>query len=162
MRRVREAAMYPTDTMATAAYYRMTGAIYVESAKVLEAAFVAKGQKIPGNRMAIPYYLLGSHAAELYLKCALLERGTTPDELKKFDVRHNLKELLDRLISYGVPISLQSRELLGALSEQHRKHDLRYTVFVDDGIPTFTPEPSELYEALDELLMAGRVATHGI
>ncbi len=154
--------MYPTDHVATAAYYRMTAVVYFESAKMLEAAFVAKGEKMPGNRMAIPYYLLISHAAELYLKCALLKHGTTLDELKRFDVRHNLKGLLDRLISYGVPILPRTRDLLGVLSEQHRKHDLRYTVFVDDGIPTFTPEPSELYEMLDELLLAGRIATHGI
>jgi hypothetical protein len=57
MRRVREAPMYPTDPVATAAYYRMTAIVYVESAKMLEAAFVAKGEKIPGNRMAIPIVL---------------------------------------------------------------------------------------------------------
>jgi hypothetical protein len=158
----KDVAMYPNNHIALAAYYRMTAVVYVESAKMLEGAFVQKGQTLPGNHMAIPFYLLISHAAELYLKCALLKRGTSPEELKGFHVRHNLNGLLDRLTSYRVPISERSKKLLAVLSEQHRRHDLRYTVFVDDGIETFTPEPSELYELLDELLMAGRIATHGI
>lgn len=48
------------------------------------------------------------------------------------------------------------------LNHQHEKHALRYTVFVDDGEPTFTPEPEDLFSMLEELMMAGRIATHGV
>jgi HEPN domain-containing protein len=104
---------------------------------------------------------LVSHAAELFLKCALLKRGFSPKDLKSSTLRHSLEKLLRELLKKGVPISEPCSQLLLRLSHQHEKHALRYTVFVDDGEPTFTPEPNDLFSMLDELMMAGRIATHG-
>ena len=151
-----------TDNYAMASYYRMTAVVYWESAKVLYEDLAAKSQPAPGNRMAIPFYFLVSQAVELLLKCALLKRNTSLVELKKYPLRHSLSSLLQGLRDKGVPISALSISLVDTLSHQHEKHMLRYTVFVDDGEPTFTPEPSELFLLLEELLMAGRIATHGV
>ena len=105
--------------------------------------------------MAVPFYYLISHAAELFLKCALLKRGFSPNDLKSAALRDSIEGLLRELLKKGAPISEPCSELLLKLNHQHEKHALRYTVFVDDGQPTFTPEPEELFSMLDELLMAG-------
>lgn len=95
-------------------------------------------------------------------ECTLLKRGVSLDELKQFGQRHNLDALLNRICELKVPISESTRLLVAKLSEQHKTHALRYTFLNDDGIPTFTPPPEMLYVALDELMMAGRISTHGI
>ena len=112
--------------------------------------------------MAVPFYYLVSHAAELFLKCALLKRGFSPGDVKSSALRHSLENLLHELLKKEVPISEPCSQLLLRLNHQHEKHVLRYTVFVDDGEPTFTPEPEELFSMLEELMMAGRIATHGL
>jgi hypothetical protein len=98
----------------------------------------------------------------LFLKCALLKREYPPDELKKQTLRHSLDGLLEELIKMGVPISEKAASLTRTLSKQHKKHDLRYSALLDDGEVTFTPEPTDLFGLLDELLMVGRISTHGI
>ncbi len=152
-----------TDNVAMASSYRMTAVIFLESAKVLNRAFQDKGESTVGNWRAVPFYYLISHAAELFLKCALLKRGVSPDDLKSSSLRHSLENLLRELLKKGVPISEPCSQSLLRLSHQHEKHALRYTfVWVDDGPPIFTPEPEELFSMLDELLMAGRIATYGV
>lgn len=140
----------------------MTGVVFVENAKILKREFEDKGESTVGNPMAVPFYYLVSHAAELFLKCALLKRGFSPNDLKSSALRHSLENLLRELLKKGVSISEPSSQLLLRLNHQHEKHALRYTVFVDDGEPTFTPEPEDLFSMLDELMMAGRIATHGL
>jgi HEPN domain-containing protein len=151
-----------TNNAAWASWYRMTGVVFRENARVLYRAFEDKGEPTVGNPMAVPLYYLISHAAELFLKCALLKRDFSPEMLKSNALRHSLEGLLRELLKKGVPISEPCLQLLVALSHQHEKHALRYSVFVDDGQPTFTPEPEELFSMLDELLMAGRITTHGV
>ncbi len=151
-----------TDNVAMASWYRMTGIVFLENAKMLNRAFKDKGASTIGNPMAVPFYYLISHAAELFLKCALLKRGFSPNELKSSALGHSLERFLRELQKKGVPISEPCSQLLLKLSHQHEKHALRYSVFVDDGQPTFTPEPEELFSMLDELMMAWRIATYGV
>lgn len=151
-----------TDDVAMAAWYRMTAVVFTENAKILNRAFEDKGESTIANPMAIPFYYLVSHAAELFLKCALLKRGFSSNDLKSSTLRHSLENLLGELLKTGVPISEPCSQLLLRLNHQHEKHALRYTVFVDDGEPTFTPKPDDLFSMLDELMMAGRIATHGV
>jgi hypothetical protein len=147
------------DNVVLASTYRSTATIFRMSAAVLVRDFQARGESLPRNVRAIPFYFLISHAIELLLKCALLKRGQSADDLKKFPIRHNLDALLQKLRQLGVPLSDGTIRILGALSRQHEKHNLRYTALLDDGEVTFTPEPSELFDLLDELLLAGRVCT---
>jgi hypothetical protein len=90
----------------------------------------------------------------------LLKRGEPADGLKKYPIGHSLDALLQKLGQMGVPVSDDAANVIKALSWQHEKHDLRYTALLDDGEVTFTPEPSALFDLLDELLLAGRISTH--
>ena len=150
---------YRMDNVVLASTYRSTATIFRMSAAVLLRDFQERGEALPRNIRAIPFYYLISHAIELLLKCALLKRGQSADDLKKYPVRHSLDALLQKLGQLGVPLSDGAIRIIGALSRQHEKHNLRYTVLLDDGEFTFTPEPSELFDLLDELLLAGRVST---
>ncbi len=149
------------DNIVLASTYRSTATIFRMSATVLLHDFQSRNEILPGNVRAIPFYYLISLAIELLLKCALLKHGQSAEDLKKYPIRHSLDALLQRLTQLGVPLSDSAVTVIGALSWQHEKHDLRYTVLLDDGEITFTPEPSVLFEILDELLLAGRVSTHG-
>jgi hypothetical protein len=149
------------DNIVLASSYRSTATIFRISATVLLHDFQARNEILPGNVRAIPFYYLIAHAIELLLKCALLKRGQSAEDLKKYPIRHSLDALLQKLMQLGVPLSDSAVTVIGALSRQHEKHDLKYTVLLDDGEVTFTPEPSLLFEILDELLLAGRVSTHG-
>lgn len=151
-----------TDNVAMAGWYRMTGVVFMENARILAREFENKGESTVGNPMGVPFYYLVSHAAELFLKCALLKRGFSPNDLKSSALRHSLENLLRELLKKGVPISEPSSQLLLKLNHRHETHALRYTVFTDDGEPTFTPEPEDLLSMLDELMLAGRIATHGV
>jgi hypothetical protein len=143
-------------------YYRLTATIYWESAKVLSADLVSKGKPVSGNRLAIPFYHLVSHATELLLKCAVLKRNGSVKILKKLPVRHSLSLLLNELQKLSIPVSDKSVSLINALSEQHERHVLRYDVLSPDNeIPVYTPAPEEIFEMLTELLLAGRIATYG-
>ena len=98
-----------------------------------------------------------SHAIELLLKCALLKRGQSTEDLKKYPIRHSMELLAKQLTNHGVHLSEGSLGIIRDLSRQHEKHVLRYTAMLDDGEITFTPDPEALFEVLDELLMAGRI-----
>ena len=148
------------DEIALASTYRTTAAIWRMSAEILLNEFETRGEAMPGNVRAIPFYYLCSHALELLLKCALLKRGFQPDRLKRYDCRHDLVELRSLLETKNIPISGSTTNLITALSDQHRRHALRYTALLDDGESTFTPLPANIFQAYDELLMATRVSTY--
>lgn len=57
----------------------------------------------------------------------------------------------------GTALTQQSKKLLCNLSYQHKKHYLRYTALLDDGKAVFTPDPSQVFETLEELLMITRL-----
>jgi hypothetical protein len=149
------------DAVELASIYRLTATNFRMSAEVLAAHFRNQDKALPGNRLAIPFYYLISHAMELLLKCALLKRGLTEVDLRKYPVRHGLGDLLQKVKELGVPVSENASKVILALSPQHEEHRLRYSAMLDDGKTTFTPEPDVLFETLDELLMAGRISTHG-
>jgi hypothetical protein len=146
-----------SDNIELASAYRLTATSFRMSAEVLERQFKEHGEGMPLNYRSTPYYYLISHACELLLKAALLKRGLSTEELRKFTLRHNLKGLVDSLASTGLNLSEHSLKLIEGLSSQHESHDLRYTALLDDGKLTYTPEPTEIYEMLDELLMTTRL-----
>lgn len=149
------------DAIELASVYRLTATNFRMSAVVLADHFERQGETVSGNIRAIPFYYLISHALELLLKCALLKRGVSAHDLKKYPVGHGLDALLQRLKELDVPVSESATNVILALGPQHQQNRLRYTAMLDDGKATFAPEPSVLYDTLDELLLAGRISTHG-
>jgi hypothetical protein len=150
------------DNIEIASTYRMNATLFRMSAEVLFHDIQKRGEQLPGNVRAIPFYYLISHTFELLLKCALLKRGASVDALKKYPLGHSLSKQLEMLKGFGVPVSENTDRVIGILSSQHEKHVLRYSALIDDGESTFTPEPELLFTIADELLMAGRIATHGV
>jgi hypothetical protein len=148
-----------SDNIELASIYRLTATSFRLSAELLQRSFSEKIEEMPRNYRSTPFYYLISHACELLLKSALLKRGFTSDRLRKRDLRHNLHSLLKSLESQGVNISPSSVAIISGLSAQHKDHELRYTALLDDGKPTYTPEPGDVYTMLDELLIATRLRT---
>jgi hypothetical protein len=144
------------NSIELASVYRLTAANFRMSAEILFEKLRGQGELLPGNIRAIPFYYLMSHALELLLKCALLKRGTRVADLRKYPLAHNLDGLLQEIIDLHVPVTEQAASLIRALSKQHEKHYLRYTALLDDGEPTFTPEPGDLFQLFDEILTMGR------
>jgi len=139
--------------------YRLNGANFRASAEKLAREIEVDERGRPTKLTAIPAFYLASHAAELYLKAALLKRNMSDSELRRIDVRHNLSALLDLLLSKNVQISTRTMELVRGLSKQHGEHALRYTVLVDDGKRTYWPSFTVLFSSLDELLLLTRTTT---
>jgi hypothetical protein len=148
------------DPTLAIAYYTL-GAGFQESARVLASALTIDADERPASRDGIPFYFLASHAAELYLKAALLKRGIESSELKHFDYRHNLSALLQKLRDIGVPVSNEASDLIQALSEQHKKHLLRYDVLHGSHKVPWPP-CALVFTTLDELLLCCRLSTHGV
>lgn len=153
-----ELSIMASDNVVLASIYRMTAVNFWESAKILHKAFHAKDEPLPRNIRALPFYYLVSHAFELLLKCALLKRSVTEQELKRHNLRHNLSELLLALEAKGVSVSCHTKDILQALTLQHKEHALRYTALLDDGKEVFTPHAECIYQALEEVLMCASLA----
>src|SRR5580658_9519128 len=99
-----------TDGTYMASIYRLEAMAFRDGARRLNNSFEAEGQTLEGlegNRMALPFYYLVSHAAELFLKAALFKRGLTDDDLRKYAVRHSLRALREALQSKGLSISAE-------------------------------------------------------
>jgi hypothetical protein len=150
-----------SDNVELVSVYRLTATSFRMSAELLERSFGEKAEEMPHNYRSMPFYYLTSHASELLLKAALLKRGIAPQQLRKTALRHDLQALLKELESQEVSISPSSKAIVIGLSRQHKEHDLRYTALLDDGKPTYTPEPVDVYNMLDELLMATRLRPQG-
>ncbi len=146
------------DNIPLAFSYYMNGINFRASAEQLAKGLELDDQGRPKNLTAIPLFFLASHAAELFLKAALLKRGVSSSDLKKFEYRHNLSELLALLKSKGVSVSSEATSLVNGLSEQHADHSLRYTVLLDDGKRTYWPPLALMFAALEELLLLTRVS----
>ena len=156
-------ACFPmNDNIPLAVAYYTNGSIFRLSAEKLAEGLALDAVGRPTTLTAIPLYLLASHAAELFLKAALLKRGFTEASLKKYSYRHNLAALLRELQEKGVPVTSDTVAVVQGLSDQHENHQLRYTVLVDDGSKTYWPPPALVFVALDELLLLTRISTHGI
>jgi hypothetical protein len=151
-----------TDNIPLAFAYYVNGANFRASAEKLVEDLELDSKGCPTRMTAVPLYFLASHAAELFLKAALLKRNFPEADLKKLDYRHNLAKLLQEVQSKGVPVSSETVALVNGLSEQHKTHQLRYTILVDDGMKTYWPPLTLVFQALDELLLLTRISTHGI
>ena len=151
-----------SDGIQLAVAYYSNGVIFKNSAEKIIEDINLNINGSPKSMMAIPFYFLTSHAAELFLKAALLKRGVEERDLRKYNYRHNLKALLSELQSKGLSISENTVSLISGLSEQHKKHALRYTVLFDDGQKTYWPPISHVIEMLDELLLLTRISTQGM
>jgi len=151
-----------TDSTNLSSIYRLTAVNFRLSAETLNATLEMKPNGTPAKLTAIPLYFLASHAAELFLKSALLKRGFTEDALKQYDYRHNLNSLLLALQDTGVSVTPDTVNLINGLHAQHKAHALRYSALIDDGQRTFLPPPSQLFLMLDELLLLTRISTQGV
>lgn len=150
------------DNTPLAVAYYMNGVNFRMSAEKLVDNLELDGAGRPTKLMAVPLYFLASHAAELFLKAALLKRGFDEANLKKRGYRHNLATLLQEIQGKGLPVTTNTVAVVQGLSEQHQTHQLRYTVLVDDGTKTYWPPLSLVFAALDELLLLTRISTHGV
>jgi hypothetical protein len=151
-----------TDGTYMASIYRLEAVAFQDSARRLSGSFEAEGKSLQSERIALPFYFLVSHAAELFLKAALFKRGFTEGELKKHGTRHSLSALLAELQKKGLSVSPQTVQILNGLNAQHENHALRYTAFVDDGKKTYMPPPAVVFGMLDELLLLTRISTQGV
>ena len=78
-----------------------------------------------------PRYFLLCHAIELALKAYLAKLGATPEQLKHFDLRHNLKNLVTEAVEKGLHLTTDTQQGIEALDEAHHKFWHRYPR--DDG-----------------------------
>lgn len=149
------------DALTLAVAYYMNGINFRSSAEKLKQDIELDDLGRPTKLAAIPLYYLASQAAELFLKAALLKRGFPESDLKSFDFRHNLSGLLSEIQKKGLPVTEETGSVVSGLSEQHKHHQLRYTVLLNDGSRTYWPPLQMLFSALDELLLLTRTSTHG-
>jgi hypothetical protein len=73
-----------------------------------------------------PRYFLLCHSIELALKAFLLHRGATLDELKDFDLRHNLDKLIDEAVAKGLHLKPETQDAVKVLTDAHSKFWHRY------------------------------------
>lgn len=151
-----------SDHTSLAAAYRLNGVLFRMNAEKLTEGLDTDDLGRPTKLTAVPLYFLASHAAELFLKAALLKRGFDEAALKKRDYRHNLAALLEELEKMKVPITRDTVAVVQGLSEQHKTHQLRYTVLADDGKGTYWPPIALVFAALDEMVLLTRLSTHGV
>jgi hypothetical protein len=152
---------YEEDPIVLASNYRLIGVNFQASAKTLLETMEVNEDGSPARYTSIPFYFLVSHAAELFLKSALLKRAFTGKELKKYDYRHDLNALLKSLQEKGVKVSPDAIELITSLQDQHKAYALRYSVFGGYGRKRM-PRPHPALEILDELMMLTRISTQGV
>jgi len=153
---VKTLGLIMADSTYLASIYRLTGVNFWESAKKLDSVMEKTGDNTPIKVTAIPFYFLVSHAAELFLKSALLKRGWNEQQLKKYDYRHNLDSLLCELQSIGIIVTPETANLINRLSPQHADHSLRYKAQ-----KIYLPPTNLIHSALEELLLLTRISTQG-
>jgi hypothetical protein len=145
------------DPLYWATVYRMAAVNFRMSAEKLLPTIRLRDDGTPEKLTAVPFYFLISHVIELLLKCALLKRGNSLSDLRRFNSRHNLAGLLALVVGKDLPVSVESREIIVGFSEQHQQHLLRYHVLINP----FMPPPANLWPMLDELLLLTRISTFG-
>lgn len=147
--------MSDEDNIVTASTYRLAAVSFWQSAKILHENRILTKVWHTSLTTVSPFYYLVSHACELFLKSALLKRGVTESALKKQNVRHSLENLLKILESKDVDVSDNTKSVLLSLNGVHEKHHLRYNLLVCCN--AFKLEASDIYSALEELLMTTRL-----
>jgi len=149
------------DNVTLAVSYYTYGRFVYNSAKDLCQHLDFEQRSYADLFSLMPFYYLASHAAELFLKAALLKRGFSERDLRKPRLRHDLNALLGELVSKGVPVTDSTRKMIEGLGAQHKTHELRFPDLVR-GISVFLPPPSSVFEMLDELFLLTRTSTQGI
>lgn len=132
------------------AYY-INGEFFSNSVKTLGDHMELDAEGRPTKLAAVPMYFLASHAAELFLKAALIRRGATEADVRK--VGHKLGVLLRRLEDSNVVIGANTVSVVTGLAPHHQSHKLRYDILVDFAIGTYWPALDAVIDALRELRM---------
>jgi hypothetical protein len=145
-----------TDPIVLASSYRLMATIFRHNAEILHQT-LWNDESRPSAYFILPFYFLVSHTAELLLKCALLKRGWSEQDLKSQKYRHDLKSLLRALREIGCMVTATGESVIIALSEQHKKHELRYGALLE-GSSIYLPKPEDVFLTLDELLLLGRLS----
>lgn len=150
------------DSVALASAYRLQAVNFRLSAEKLSATMETKKDGTPARLTAIPFYFLVSHSAELLLKSALLKRGFTESDLKRYNYRHNLNSLLAALQKKGVSVTLNTVNLINGLHSQHQLHIFRYNAIVSIRQKLYLPPAPLLFAMLDELLELTAISVQGV
>ena len=148
------------DNLALAATYFLSGVNFRASAEHFSRNLELDRDGRPTHLAAITFYFLAAHAAELFLKAALLKRGVDDSQLKQFPCGHHLATLLRDLNHHGVMVTNDTTAIVNGLSNQHQMPAASYIDFIDNGLPTFWPSVAMVFSALDELQLATRVSSH--
>lgn len=150
------------DQISAAVAFYTNGQNFRNSAQILENALEADHTGAPKSPLlAIPYYVLISHAAELFLKAALVKRGHTESQLSKFQYGHDLLALLNELQAKGVSVSRESAAVISGLHQQHKEHTLRYMKFMGSSAKVYFPPFQAVNSTLEELFGYTRLSGSG-
>jgi len=149
------------NTLLAVSYY-INGVNFRASADRLANDLEIDSDGKPLRLTAIPYYLLVSHGAELFLKAELLKRGFDEKDMKKFDYRHDLSALLSELRDRGVSVSSPTIQVVDGLNAPHKLHILRYAQFFGDGVNLYLPTLPAVNNMLDELFSLTRISAQGV
>jgi hypothetical protein len=106
-----------------------------------------------------PRYFLLCHSIELALKAHLLLRGASPEELREYELRHNLNKLVTEAIKKGLHLTAETQDGISALTDAHSEFWHRYPKA--EGLPSFfTIE--QFAPAARELLNAVSIEVRGV
>ena len=131
---------------------RWTAMNFVSSSQRLHDSLTDDGFAVELNPLAVPLYYLATHAAELYLKAALLKNGAIEGNVK----HHNISRLVEELKDKGATFSKPTITVLSDLAEQHKRHLLRYNSTNPNDV-VFTPNVEAVFLMLQELqMLSGR------
>lgn len=146
------------DNISAAVACYSNGLVFRKSADILaRETETDESGKPKSPLLSIPYYVLVSHAAELFLKAALLKRGFEEAELSKFAYGHDLLALLKEVEGKGIVLSDKTIGTLTGLHHQHKEHTLRYMKFMGDTKLVYFPPFADVSGMLDELFIYTRL-----
>lgn len=109
-------------TVAITAYSTAKG--YVQSAYLLMTN-IDRFQLPNDTTFYLSFHMLAGFATELYLKSFLIENGCEEKTLRSFEIRHNLKKLLELAESGGLN-NLEAKFLVDLLGDHHQSYEFRY------------------------------------
>ena len=146
------------DNISAAVACYSNGVVFRKSADILaRETETDESGKPKAPLLSIPYYVLVSHAAELFLKAALLKRGFEEEELRKYGYGHDLLALLRKVQEKGIVLSDRTIGTLSGLHQQHKDHTLRYAKFMGDMKLVYFPPFPDISSMLDELFIYTRL-----
>ena len=133
--------------------YRLHAYAFLQCAEYAIRGYRSKHATEPNMMQNAPLVHMICHAVEMFLKLAVYKTGSTDQDLKALQLRHNLVNLKASCEQNGVAFSAEVSQMIEALSPLHARHVLRYTAFVDEPVwLPFTPE--EMIELAKKLVTA--------